>query len=256
MKCFIIMPITTPAEWAHHYGNDPDHFSNVIEYLFIPAIKAANMEPIPPSSEASQIIHSDIISKLASSEMVLCDISSLNSNVFFELGVRTALNKPVCLVKDDVTTNIPFDTIPIQYETYRSALTVMHHENDLKRISDHLIRTQDKNSNYNAMWKAFGISQTASPPEPSSIEEKLDFLIQRSDPNFALSLTWLREFSPKVATVLINADLYSLREVANISEEMFKKVNGIGNIEISEIKQVLANHGLSLKCHKAMRVMS
>ena len=246
MKCFIIMPITTPSEWSHLYNNDPDHFLNVLNHLFIPAVEAADMEPIPPSSEASEIIHADIISKLASADMVLCDISSLNSNVFFELGVRTALNKPVCLVKDNITTKIPFDTLPIHYETYRSALTVMHHNEDLKKITDHLLKTQDKNPTSNAMWKAFGIPQTASPPEPSSIEEKLDFLIQRSDPHFALSRTWLGEFSSHVAKVLINAELYSLGEVALITEAMFKKVKGIGEKEINEIKSVLANHGLSL----------
>ena len=146
MKCFIIMPITTPSELLPHYSNDSDHFRNVLNHIFIPAVKAADMEPIPPSSEASEIIHADIISKLDSADLVLCDISSLNANVFFELGVRTALNKPVCLVKDDITTKIPFDTLPIHCETYRSALTIMHHNDDLKKITKHLLKTQEKNA--------------------------------------------------------------------------------------------------------------
>lgn len=37
-------------------------------------------------------------------DMVLCDMSRLNANVFFELGIRTALDRPAALVKDDQTT--------------------------------------------------------------------------------------------------------------------------------------------------------
>ena len=246
MKCFIIMPITTPSELLPHYSNDPDHFHNVLNHIFIPAVKAAKMEPIPPSSEASEIIHADIISKLDSADLVLCDISSLNANVFFELGVRTALNKPVCLVKDDITTKIPFDTLPIHCETYRSALTVMDHDDDLKKISEHLLKTQKKSAGNNAMWKAFGISQIASSPEPSSIEEKLDFLIDRSEAIFTPSHRLMREFSPHVARALINAELHSIGGVASFSEAMLRMVKGIGDKEIYEIKSVLADHGLSL----------
>ena len=96
----------------------------VLDHLFIPAIEEAGFNPISPKSEGSEIIHAEIITNLAECEMVLCDMSSLNANVFFEFGIRTALNKPVSLVVDEKIENIPFDTSIINHHKYHSSLRV------------------------------------------------------------------------------------------------------------------------------------
>ena len=111
--CFIIMPITTPAHLVGDYSHDANHFQHVLEHLFQPAIREAGYEPIPPSARGSDLIHAEIISRIESADLVLCDMSTLNPNVFFELGIRTALDKPVCMVKDLLTTQVPFDTAVI-----------------------------------------------------------------------------------------------------------------------------------------------
>jgi len=246
MNCFIIMPITTPEELLPLYNNNPNHFKNVLDYLLTPAVKEAGMEPIPPSSEASEIIHTDIISKLISAEIVLCDISTLNANVFFELGVRTSLNKPVCFIRDDRTNSIPFDTAPIHCMTYRSGLTIMDHAEDKKMITEHLKVTYKKSSGNNAMWKAFGISQVAASPEPSSMEDKLDYLIQQFD--FLRDTPWnfLNEFSPRVRNVIRNASISTIGEMTLFPEPMWLQLKGVKQSDVDEIKSVLARHGLSL----------
>lgn len=50
--------------------------------------------------------------------MVLCDMSQNNPNVFFELGVRTSVNKPVALVRCDEDSPIPFDVSGVNTHTY------------------------------------------------------------------------------------------------------------------------------------------
>jgi hypothetical protein len=118
------MPITTPEKLLVEYKGDPDHFSHVLEHLFIPALKKAGFDPIPPKSIGSDIIQAEIIKHLASSELVLCDMSILNPNVFSEFGIRTALNKSVALVVDDKTERVPFDTSIINFHKYKSSLDV------------------------------------------------------------------------------------------------------------------------------------
>lgn len=98
-KCFVIMPISTPKLLAETY-KDPDHFSHVLKYLFTPALEMANYEVIPPAAAGADVIHASIIKNLEEADLVLCDISALNPNVFFELGVRTSLDRPVALVRD------------------------------------------------------------------------------------------------------------------------------------------------------------
>ena len=58
-------------------------------------------------------------------------MSILNPNVFFEFGIRTALNKPVSLVVDDKNPDIPFDPSIIHHHKYNSALQNWTHKEDV-----------------------------------------------------------------------------------------------------------------------------
>jgi hypothetical protein len=49
-----------------------------------------------------------IIEKLKESDLVIADLTYLNPNVFYELAIRHAINKPVILIAQEGT-NIPFD---------------------------------------------------------------------------------------------------------------------------------------------------
>ena len=80
------MPITTPQDLIKDYNNDSKHFHRLLDRFFTPAIELAGFESISPVSTGSDIIHADIIKNLTLCEMVLCDISTLNPNVFFEFG--------------------------------------------------------------------------------------------------------------------------------------------------------------------------
>lgn len=79
-KCFVIMPITTPASFTELY-NDGDHFNHILQHLFMPAIEKAGFDTVSPKSTGSNLIHADIINNLSNCELVLCDMSILNPNV-------------------------------------------------------------------------------------------------------------------------------------------------------------------------------
>lgn len=170
------MPITTPEHLITTYQGDKDHFQHVLDHLFIPAIKKAGLEPVPPKSHGSELIHATIIKKIEESDLLLCDISSLNPNVFFELGVRTALNKPVCLVRDDITANIPFDTNMINHHTYLHKLEPWNIENQINELSEHVSKSNSENKNENSLWKYFGLSLRAKPIEKGGLDEKMEYL--------------------------------------------------------------------------------
>ncbi|TAK61813.1 MAG: hypothetical protein EPO24_05530, partial [Bacteroidetes bacterium] len=73
-KCFIIMPITTPSEKLAEYNNDVEHFIHVMEHLFIPAIEKAELEPMLPIASGTDVIQAEIIKKLETADLVLCDM--------------------------------------------------------------------------------------------------------------------------------------------------------------------------------------
>ena len=171
------MPISTPDDLLNNYSNDKDHFHHVLEHLLIPSIEKVDLKPISPKTTGSELIHSEIIKNIEIADLVLCDMSTLNPNVFFELGIRTALNKPVCLIKDDVTPKIPFDAAIINHHEYLSALSPWTLENEISQLVNHIEESQKRNDDINSLWKYFSLSSTAHPAElEEGIEGKIDFL--------------------------------------------------------------------------------
>ena len=176
-KCFVVMPITTPESKLEIYNDDKNYFPKVLENLFAPALTKAGYEIIPPETKGSELIHADIIKNLSTSDLVLCDMSTSNSNVFFEFGIRCALNRPVVLVIDEKTDYIPFDTNIIKYHTY-SSLPVWNIDKEIEALLDHITNTNKKTPKGNVLWKYFGVQYTgAYNPESITIDEKLDYII-------------------------------------------------------------------------------
>jgi hypothetical protein len=193
-NCFIIMPLTTPDFMMEKYRDGKDHFKHVLDCLFIPSIKQVGYNPIPPIAKGSDLIHAEIINELEKSEIVLCDMSSLNPNVFFEFGIRTSLNKPVCVVKDELTQKVPFDTSILNYQEYQSSLESWFIETEIKKLCEHITTSVQRSKGENTLWKYFGLKsevvQYRSQTEASgnleylvmqvaSMNDKIDILAKR-----------------------------------------------------------------------------
>ncbi|PCD75648.1 hypothetical protein CLN94_12910 [Pseudothioclava arenosa] len=65
----------------------------------------------------TNLIHTEIIRNIYEDEIIICDVSGRNPNVFFELGIRMATQKPTIIIKDDKTI-YPFDTSTNRYIQY------------------------------------------------------------------------------------------------------------------------------------------
>lgn len=164
--CFIIMPITTPDPAV--YQGDDDHFKHVLENLFIPAVEAAGLNPIPPNPQGSDMIHVNVIHHLQKADLVLRDMSTLNANVFFELGIRTATAKPVSHVKDSGTPKVPFDVTVVNYYEYSRGLEAWLLKDEIKKLADHIKSSLDRSKGENMLWKYFGLQQRAEFVTPAN----------------------------------------------------------------------------------------
>ncbi len=175
--CFIIMPITTPESMREKYRDGKDHFRHVLDCLFIPSIKKAGYEPIPPIAKGSDLIHAEIIKNLETADLVLCDMSSLNPNVFFEFGIRTSLNRAVSVVKDEHTDNVPFDTGILNYHEYQSSLDPWILESEIGNLTKHLTTSAERSNGENTLWRYFGIKSEATPYQAETgADAKLEYL--------------------------------------------------------------------------------
>lgn len=165
--CFIIMPI------ADHPDYKQGHFKRVYEDIFKPACKAAGYNPVRADDVAqTNLIHLDILQKLLESPMAICDLSTRNPNVLFELGLRQAFDKPTILVQEVGTPQI-FDINLFRYTQYRNGLDyrdVLADQKSIQKVlEDTKIAVQEKRS-VNSIIKLLSITE-AKLHDPSNFSE-------------------------------------------------------------------------------------
>lgn len=215
--CFIAMPITVHDDEVSLY-RDPEHWAHVMDLLFIPAIKAAGFTPIVPTASGTSMIHGRIVRHLVEADLVLCDLSQHNPNVLFELGVRTSLDKPVALVKDEHL-GLPFDIQGLNTHHYAGNLHAWTLQTQVAELTHHIKETVSTSSGANPLWQHFGIAIAASGPTSNStpLDAKLQLLLERlehlehlertSIPTEAVDRTGQSSFERKVVNMLANSPI-------------------------------------------------
>lgn len=157
-KCFVIMPISDNNSY------EKGHFNFVYEDIFKPAIESAGFKPYRvDENKSSSVIHLEIIKALLDAPMAICDLSSRNPNVLYELGIRQAFDKPVVLVGDNNPGEI-FDIGNINTYKYDNALSYRSVIKDQNEISEMIKKTyynHNKGIDSNSLIKLLNINSAA-----------------------------------------------------------------------------------------------
>ena len=98
--CFMIMPYGAKATGAAGGSGAPDkvNFDRLWEAALRPAIDKAGYEPVRANEDIGALIISEMIERLAISDLVLADVSIPNGNVYYEVGIRHAAQKQGCIM--------------------------------------------------------------------------------------------------------------------------------------------------------------
>lgn len=94
LVAFVAMPF---VEKTDRYAKG--FFDEVIRNLITPAAVEAGFRVQTARREGSDVIHSTIVNDILQADMVIADLTEHNPNVLFELGLRMASEKPICLIK-------------------------------------------------------------------------------------------------------------------------------------------------------------
>lgn len=154
------------------------HFKRVYEHIIKPACKKAGFEPIRADDvQKSNIIVVDILHKIVHSEMALCDLSSKNPNVLYELGIRQAFDLPVTLIKDSSTPRI-FDIQGFRDIVYNSSMRVDEVGVAIEQIAESILETYEQhNTKDNSIISLLGITK-ASIKEPISLSPEMSVMME------------------------------------------------------------------------------
>ncbi len=143
--CFVIMPFTDPE------GYEKGHFKKIYEQIFKPAIEEAGYTAFRMDENSeSTLIQAKIYNHLINEPMVLCDLSSKNPNVLYELGIRHAYDKPVVLVQEEGQNHI-FDIAGLTTVSYRKNRLYDEVVEDQKNITEAIKQTANAKNNYSVM---------------------------------------------------------------------------------------------------------
>lgn len=163
--CFVIMPI------ADHEEYEKGHFKKVYEDIFKPACERCGFRAVRADDVTqTNLIHEDILRKLIESPIAICDLSSRNPNVLFELGLRQAFDKPTVLVQDKGTPRI-FDIAPLRYTEYRRELKYREVLEDQKAVEVSLSSTWAASLKGEGINSIVRILSLSSPASLKSIDE-------------------------------------------------------------------------------------
>jgi hypothetical protein len=176
--CFIIMPI------ADADGYPKGHFGHVYENIIKPSCCKAGYNPVRADEvKQTNLIHLDILKKLIEAPIAICDLSSRNPNVLFELGIRQAFDKPVVLIQEKDTPKI-FDIAPLRYLEYSQEMKyheVLSIQEKLKEAIEATAAAESDASNVNSIVKLLALSSPAQIPDLENGKESLALEVMQAE---------------------------------------------------------------------------
>ncbi|MDY0249739.1 MAG: hypothetical protein RBR45_06740 [Pseudomonas sp.] len=159
--CFVIMPISDAD------GYDKGHFERVYEDIVKPAVEKTDFVARRADEvKETNFIHLDILKKLIDAPIAICDLSSRNPNVLFELGIRQAFDKPVVLIQEKGTPKI-FDIGPLRYLEYDKSMKYHDVLKTQTALTEAIVATkaaEGQQGNVNSIVRLMALSNPATIP--------------------------------------------------------------------------------------------
>lgn len=226
-ECFVMMPFSDPT------GYQKDHFKRVFDYLIKPACEKAGFKAKRVDENAKTgIIMLEILEMIVECDIAICDMSSRNPNVFYELGLRQAFDKKCVLIKDE-RTDYPFDVNMLRTVEYDSSLRI-----DLiqEKVEDLALTIKETADNISSDGNS--LVQLLSIKKPAKINE-----LEEMDNSMAIVLNAIQSLSSKIDSIKktssqIKPGPFTLpnNEMVYMGEKLYKKSDDFINDEFGVIK--------------------
>lgn len=224
LTCGIIMPI---ASMGSEYPES--HWIDIRSIINRAIEKAGFIPRIVSESDDATLIQKSIIENIYNDPIIVCDVSNKNANVMFELGMRLAFNKPVVIIKDDIT-GYSFDTSNIEHISYRKDLRYQTIESFINSLTKKIKATYEKSISENPQpflshfgnFKVATIdNQTIGAPEAlEQLLNKVSKINANLDENNILQFKKLSN-SNNYSVIKIKSNL-SFNELTNISQGTYQ----------------------------------
>ena len=104
-----------------------DNFDSVYEVIIKATLEEANFQVSRADDlESNQNILKDVMDGISNADVIVADLTGLNANVFYELGVAHAFNKPFLMITQSI------DDVPFDLKSYR----LMQYSTDISGFNE------------------------------------------------------------------------------------------------------------------------
>ncbi|MCU6672706.1 hypothetical protein [Leclercia adecarboxylata] len=238
ITCGYVMPI------ARTDGYPESHWKDVLTILdSVITELGITKKRIVSDGDTITTIHSRIVNNLNEDDIIICDVSSRNPNVMFELGMRIAFDKPVIIIKDSLT-DYCFDSGTIEHLPYPKDLRYGEIQIFKEKLRKKIIKTheefiQNGDKGVSPILKNFGSferkkikldkisAEEALIRDIDSIKSSL-LNIQMSAP---FMMNSLKDIEPEIK---INPTMFSRFVKVNVKDFPLEKVDSLTSILDSE----------------------
>jgi len=253
VMCGIIMPISDHSDYPKgHWAEVEDIIKSVLTSI---GLKSR----IVSDDESVGLIQERIVTNIYNDEIVVCDVSSKNPNVMFELGLRLAFDKPTIIIIDDKT-GYSFDIGSIEHLSYPSSLRfsdIISFKEKLAQKVEATLKKYTEDANYSPFLKGFGrtivpakINSTEIPINEFVIDEikkisiKLNSLINEKTISNNNNLS---KFKPKNLDIAFHNIEMELEYFPTIIEKIEKIKSKVKEEKLNDIRKKLVIHDLYMK---------
>ena len=190
-RAFVIRPFNKQKDGG---GREID-FEQISADLIEPALREVGLGGGTTGEiiEAGNI-REDMFSLILEADIVVCDMTIHNANVFYELGIRHAVrkNRSVLIRGMQSKDNVPFDTLTDRYLPY----DLDKPEAALQDLTDMLIATLASQRTDSPFFKVFPTLHEIDPASVQSLPQ--DFVEEVERAKAAKEAGWLRLLSQDV----------------------------------------------------------
>jgi O-acetyl-ADP-ribose deacetylase (regulator of RNase III) len=144
-NCFVIMPFGIKDDHEGNKVNFDKIYTNIIKEPIIEmGIDCLRCDEISKAG----MIHKDMFNHIYSADIAIVDISVLNPNVFYEVGMRHSLKKSITILLKRKNTRIPFNINGMRLIEYdeNDALSITNTKIAIKKFVDSGIRERQTDS--------------------------------------------------------------------------------------------------------------
>jgi hypothetical protein len=97
--CFMIMPYgRKPTQAEPDQGPGTINFDALWERVYLPVLSDLGYDAVRADQDAGALIINQMIERLYFSELVLADLTAPNGNVYYEVGIRHAMQEKGCVL--------------------------------------------------------------------------------------------------------------------------------------------------------------